>query len=178
MVKEDLNENQYQELQSLCSDVQGVLQGKPRCTMVTELSIPTGSSLPVRQAPYRLPYAHREWMKKEIEAMLWIEPSMSDWASPIILIEKKDGGIRFCVDYCKLNAVTQGDAYPMPRVDELLDQLGNSQYMTSLDLARGYWQVLSSRRTSIRLPLPRLMACTTLKSCLLAYAGHLPPSRG
>ena len=144
VVNEDLNENQYQELQSLCSDFQDVLQGKPRCTMLTEHSIPTGSSLPVRQAPYRLLYAHREWVKMEIESMLVdgvIEPSMSDWASPIVLIEKKDGGIRFCVDYRKLNAVTQGDAYPMPRVDELLDQLGNSQYMTTLDLARGYWQV-------------------------------------
>ena len=144
MVNEDLNENQYQELQSLCSDFQDVLQGKPRCPMLTEHSIPTGSSLPVRQAPYRLPYAHRKWVRKVIEAMLVdgvIEPSMSDWASPIVLIEKNDGGIRLCVDYSKLNVVTQGDAYPMPGVDELLDQLGNSQYMTTLDLARGYWQV-------------------------------------
>ena len=144
MVNEDLDENKYQELQSLCSDFQDVLHGKPGCTMLTEHSIPTGSSIPVRQAPYRLPYAHREWVKKEIEAMLKdgvVEPSMSDWASPIVLIGKKDGGIRFCVDYRKLNVVTQGDAYPMPRVDELLDQLGNSQYMTTLDLARGYWQV-------------------------------------
>eukprot|EP00731_Ephydatia_muelleri_P014418 Em0008g138a len=122
LVNEDLDENKYQELQSLCSDFQDVLH-----------------------APYRLPYAHREWVKKEIEAMLKdgvVEPSMSDWASPIVLIEKKDGGIRFCVDYRKLNVVTQGDAYPMPRVDELLDQLGNSQYMTTLDLARGYWQIM------------------------------------
>ena len=144
LVNEDLDENKYQELQSLCSDFQDVLHGKPGCTMLTEHSIPTGSSIPVRQAPYRLPYAHREWVKKEIEAMLKdgvVEPSMSDWASPIVLIEKKDGGIRFCVDYRKLNVVTQGDAYPMPRVDELLDQLGNSQYMTTLDLASSYWQV-------------------------------------
>ena len=76
-------------------------------------------------------------MKKKIEAML----KDGGWASPIVLIEKKDGGIRFCMDYRKLNVVTQGDTYPMPRVDELLDQLGNSQYMTTLDLARGYWQV-------------------------------------
>ena len=115
VVNEDLDESQYQELQSLCSEFQDVLQGKP--VMITEHSIPTGSSIPVQQAPHRLPYAHREWVKKEIEAMLLdgvIEPSMSDWDSPIVLVAKKDGGIRLCVDYHKLNAVTQGDAYHMP----------------------------------------------------------------
>eukprot|EP00731_Ephydatia_muelleri_P001672 Em0001g1672a len=144
VINEHLDEAQYQELELLCSDFQDVLHGTPGCTMLTEHSIPTGLSTPVRQVPYRLPYARREWVKKEIEAMFQdgvIESSISDWASPIVLIEKKDGGIRFCVDYRKLNSVTQGDAYPMPRVDELLDQLGNSQYLTTLDLARGYWQV-------------------------------------
>eukprot|EP00731_Ephydatia_muelleri_P022289 Em0014g880a len=143
VINEHLDEAQYQELELLCSDFQDVLHGTPGCTMLTEHSIPTGLT-PVRQVPYRLPYARREWVKKEIEAMFQdgvIESSISDWASPIVLIEKKDGGIRFCVDYRKLNSVTQGDAYPMPRVDELLDQLGNSQYLTTLDLARGYWQV-------------------------------------
>eukprot|EP00731_Ephydatia_muelleri_P001660 Em0001g1660a len=145
VINEHLDEAQYQELELLCSDFQDVLHGTPGCTMLTEHSIPTGLSTPVRQVPYRLPYARREWVKKEIEAMFQdgvIESSISDWASPIVLIEKKDGGIRFCVDYRKLNSVTQGDAYPMPRVDELLDQLGNSQYLTTLDLARGYWQVM------------------------------------
>ena len=144
VINEHLDEAQYQELELLCSDFQDVLHGTPGCTMLTEHSIPSGLSTPVRQVPYRLPYARREWVKKEIEAMFQdgvIESSISDWASPIVLIEKKDGGIRFCVDYRKLNSVTQGDAYPMPRVDELLDQLGNSQYLTTLDLARGYWQV-------------------------------------
>ncbi|KAL5479791.1 hypothetical protein EMCRGX_G023369 [Ephydatia muelleri] len=99
-------ESQYQELQSLWSDFQDVLQGKPGCTRLIEHSILTGSSIPVRQAPYRLPYAHWEWVKKDMEAMLLdgvIEPSMSDWACPIVLI---DGGIRFCVDYGLLQSET------------------------------------------------------------------------
>ncbi|KAL5477890.1 hypothetical protein EMCRGX_G024745 [Ephydatia muelleri] len=72
---------QYQELQSLCSEFQDVLQGKPGCTTLTEHSIPTGSLIPVQQAPYRLPYVHREWVKKETEAMFLdrvIEPSTND----------------------------------------------------------------------------------------------------
>ena len=54
---------------------------------------------------------------------------------------KKDGSIRLCVDYRKLNSVTPMDAYPMPRVDDLIDRLGNAKYISKLDLSRGYWQV-------------------------------------
>lgn len=85
-------------------------------------------------------------MKREIELMLKegvIEPSTSDWASPIALVGKKDGTVRFCADYRQLNAATQSNAYPMPRVhvDELLDCLGSSQFLTTLDLVKSYWQV-------------------------------------
>lgn len=67
----------------------------------------------------------------------------SDWAAPIVLVkkkDKKDGGMRLCVDYRRLNSVTKVDAYPMPRVDEMLDRLGTARYISTLDLTRGYWQ--------------------------------------
>ena len=70
-----------------------------------------------------------------------IEPSLSEWAAPIVLVKKKDGTLRFCVDYRKLNSLSQANAYPMPRIDELIDQLGQAKYVTTLDLTRGYWQV-------------------------------------
>ena len=70
-----------------------------------------------------------------------IEPSTSDWAAPIVVVRKKDGGIRLCVDFRRLNSVSRMDAYPMPRIDELLDQIGKARYITTLDLTRGYWQV-------------------------------------
>ena len=70
-----------------------------------------------------------------------IEPSQSEWASPMVLVRKKDGSIQICVDYRKLNGMTQQYAYPMPRVDDTLDEIGQAQYITTLDLAKGYWQV-------------------------------------
>ena len=73
-----------------------------------------------------------------------IEKSESDWASPFIVVPKKDEGVRVSVNYRKLNPVTRFDAYPMPRVEELVDQIGNAQLITTLDLAKEYWQVPES----------------------------------
>ena len=70
-----------------------------------------------------------------------IELSSSEWASPIVLVKKKANSLRLCVDYRKLNGLTPADAYPMPRLDDLIDKLGKAKYITTLDLTRGYWQV-------------------------------------
>ena len=70
-----------------------------------------------------------------------IEESNSPWASAVVLIPKGDGSIRFCVDYRHLNDVTLPDAYPLPRVEDLIDKIGQAKYLTKIDLSRGYWQV-------------------------------------
>ena len=70
-----------------------------------------------------------------------IQPSTSPWASPIVLVKKKNGSFEFCIDYRKVNSITKKDAYPLPRVDETLDTLAGSQWFTTLDLLSGYWQV-------------------------------------
>ena len=67
-----------------------------------------------------------------------ISPSTSPWASPIVLVTKEDGGVRFCVDYRKLNKVAKFDAYPML---ELTDTVGPAKVISTLDLAKGYWQI-------------------------------------
>ncbi len=74
------------------------------------------------------------------------EPSDSDWSSPCLLVPKAEDRWRFVTDYRKLNSVTKADAYPIPRIDDLIDQIGNSKYVSKFDLTKGYWQVHLSQR--------------------------------
>ena len=106
--------------------------------------IATGGATPVRQRSRRIAPAQREETTKMLQDMLnkqVIQPSTSPWASPIVLVRKKDGTLRFCVDYRKLNTLTRKDAYPLPRIDDALDTLSGSKWFTTLDLISGYWQV-------------------------------------
>ncbi|KAL5005383.1 hypothetical protein ScPMuIL_018839, partial [Solemya velum] len=117
-----------------------------RCNLY-EHEIETGSALPIKQRAYRLPVHKREEVDKQVESMLEqgiVSPSLSPWASPIVLVEKKHDthkSYRFCVDYRKLNKVTKVDAYPLPRIDDTIDVLSGSQYFSTLDLASGFWQM-------------------------------------
>lgn len=115
-----------------------------RATDVVEMHIDTGTARPINQRPYRIPLAKRALLEAEVHSMLEegiIEPSCSPWASPVTMVPKKDGSMRICGDYRKLNAVTHKDAYPMPRIQDIFDQLGGAQIFTTLDLKSGYWQV-------------------------------------
>ncbi len=99
--------------------------------------IHTGNAPPVRQPVRHVPPPRREEVRRLLGEMLEkgvVEPSTSPWASPIVLVRKKDGSARFCVDYRKLNDVTRKDAYPLPRIDATLDTLHGSQWFTTLDL--------------------------------------------
>ncbi|KRX12461.1 Retrovirus-related Pol polyprotein from transposon 17.6, partial [Trichinella nelsoni] len=114
-----------------------------RTSLVTH-RIETGEARPIKQPPRRLPVAQRSVMERLVGQMLEsgvIEPASGPWSSPVVLVRKKDGSPRFCVDYRRLNAVTRVDAQPLPRIDDTLDALAGSQWFSTLDLASGYWQV-------------------------------------
>ena len=113
-------------------------------TSVALHNIDTGNSPPIRQYPRRLPYHHRAEVDKQVNDMLSqgaIQPSTSPWSSPIVLVKKKDGSYRFCIDYRKLNSITKIDAHPLPRVDDLLEALNGNTIYSTLDLRSGNWQV-------------------------------------
>ena len=116
--------DQTQELESLLARFRSIFQSLLGHTTVTEHRIVTGEASPVRLAPYRIPHALRENVHQELEEMLEhgiIEHSSSDWASPLVIVRKKDSSLRLCVDYRRLNSHSKADAYPMPRVDDLID---------------------------------------------------------
>ena len=113
-------------------------------TGIIKHRIDTQGATPIRQPPHRLPLAKKDEAQQAIGDMRRqgiIEPSTSPWASPVVLVRKKDGGTRFCIDYRKLNANTRKDSYPLPRIDATLEALAGAEWFSSLDLLSGYWQV-------------------------------------
>ena len=114
------------------------------CSSYVKAKIYTGDHPPIKQNPYRLPYSQRDLVREHVEEMLKadvIEPSQSPWASSIVIVDKKDGSKRFCVDLRALKKVAKWDAYPLPRIEDILASLEGSKYFTCLDLKSGYWQI-------------------------------------
>ena len=117
-------------------------------TTATTHEVDTGSHPPIRQRGRRFSPKEHEVAEREVADLLWsglIRKSNSPWAAPVVLVPKPDGRLRFCIDYRRLNAVTRRDEYPIPRVDEALDQLSSARWFSSLDLKAGYWQVPLSK---------------------------------
>ncbi|XP_078232769.1 uncharacterized protein LOC144583210 [Pogona vitticeps] len=139
-----LTQDQQQELKMLLSKYQQVFSNKPGIVKGVMHRIHTGDAPPQAVSPYRVTGPYRDKVRKELDEMLReniIVPSSSPWSSPIVLVDKPDGSIRFCVDYRKLNRVTTPDAYPMPRLDNLIETIGGCRFISSLDLVKGYWQL-------------------------------------
>ncbi|UYV74885.1 hypothetical protein LAZ67_12001673, partial [Cordylochernes scorpioides] len=113
-------------------------------TNLAKHRIDTEDAKPIKHKPYRVSAKERDIIKEQIDEMLTegiIRPSSSPWSFPVILVKKRDGKYRFCVDYRKLNNVTVKDVYPIPRIDEVMDTLQGSTHFSAIDLRSGYWQV-------------------------------------
>ena len=142
-----LNPDELDQLKKLLirsSDVFALNDNELGCTGLVKHTIDTGDHPPIKQPPYRAPVVYREKIEQtvaDMQARGIVKPSMSPWASPIVLVPKKDGSLRFCVDHRCLNTITRKDVYPLPRITDILDTLGDARYFSSLDLASGYWQV-------------------------------------
>ncbi|XP_076467207.1 uncharacterized protein LOC143298275 [Babylonia areolata] len=133
-----------EQLRVLVEEFDDVFTDLPTCTMLEECRINLWTDVPVRCKPYPVPFSQREVVEKEIDAMLKlgvIEPSTSSYASPTVLVKKKDGKVRFCVDYRTLNKVVEFDTEPIPDIDYLFAKLGDKVVLSKIDLARGYWQI-------------------------------------
>ena len=106
--------------------------------------VDTADARPVKQLPRRLPQALKPVVDKQGNEMLEAGVSCqsnSPWASHIVLVHKKDGNWRFCIDFQKVNDLMVKDAYPLPQVNDIVDSLNGQKYFSTLDLTSGYWQV-------------------------------------
>ena len=145
--KSNLSKEEKDQLQEILvhySDVMAQYEYDIGKTAVVKHSIPLIDDQPIKQRAYRIPYTQQEEVQKKIQEMAEhniIRKSSSPWSSPIVIVKKKDGAMRMCIDFRKLNEVTRKDTYPLPRIDSMLDKLGQSTIFTTLDLQSGYWQI-------------------------------------
>jgi transposase InsO family protein len=143
----DLTNDNVADIKSLLTEFSDIF-----CASATELrparvfphDIDVQGSKPVNTGLRRASPAQREIVQDKVKELLnagLISESRSPWASAVVLVKKKDGSSRFCVDYRELNSLTKRDRYPLPRIDDTLDALGKSKFFTSLDLKSGYHQI-------------------------------------
>ena len=139
-----LDHHQQQDFHQLLADYSDICaqsQTKIGRTTAIKHKINTGNALPIAQRYFRQNPENEEFINEEIKKMLEngiIRPSKSPWASPVVIVGKKGGDKRLCVDYRRLNRVTEEDKYPLPRIDDLLDSLGGANWFTTMDLASGF----------------------------------------
>ena len=161
-INPELSPEKKEQLRSLVREFSDVLTDLPGRTSITEHEIKLMTDEPVRSKPYPVPHAMKDTMKSEIDSMLKlgiIVPIESPYASPVVMVKKPDGSNRFCIDYRKLNRITQFDAEPVGNPDEIFARLSKGRYFTKLDLSKWYWQIPVKRLASLQLRLSLQKVC-------------------
>lgn len=146
-----LTESQKQDVTALIRGFPAICGDVPTQTRVLYHDINVKDAHPIKQHPYRVNATKRSLMRDEVDYLVregLAEPSSSPWSSPCLLVPKSDGNYRFCTDYRKINAVTVPDCFPLPRMEDCIDNLGSAQFVSKLDLLKGYWQVPLTPRAS------------------------------
>ena len=132
------------------NDVFNIEDGEQGETDLVEMTMDTGNAAPRKQNVSCIPFAVRQEVAYQLHQMQQngiIQPFNSPWKSPIVLVHKKDGTLRLCIDYRNLNSETKPDKFPIPRIGDILDQLGESKYFSTLDVAIGYWEIKVSEES-------------------------------
>ena len=140
----ELSKAQQEQLFKLLWKFRYMFRNTPGRTDLVQHVIDTGQHRPIRGSRYRQSESDRQRIREIVQEMLdagVVRPSKSPWGASVVLVPKKCGATRFCVDYRRLNEITAKDVYPLPRIDATLDQLGGSRFFTALDLTSGFWQV-------------------------------------
>ena len=135
---------QQAALDKVLGEFPEVLRSEPGRTCQAELVINTGDHPPVSSHPYRIAPRYRDEVKAQINHLLELgilQPSTSPWSSSIVTVKKKDGGIRICIDFRAVNAISAPDPYQMPLIEELLDLLGAAKFISKVDLNKGFHQI-------------------------------------
>ena len=182
MIPKDITDDEKEKLLALLELYMHVIgsDNDLGCTKVLHHNIDTGSASPVRQPVRRLSLPAKEEVKKFLAEMLQknvISPSTSPWASAIVLVQKKDGSTRFCVDYRKVNSLTRKDAYPIPKIVEILDTLAGAKLFSTLDLRSGYWQVQINPEHQDKTAFCTLEGFFEFNVMPFGFAMHLPTFR-
>ena len=139
-----LTESQRKEVCDLIERNAVLFPDVPSKTSFFFHDVDVGDNRPLKQHPYRVNPFKKAQMVKEVDFMLAngiIQHSASPWSSPCLLVLKRDDTFRFCTDYRKVNAVTKTDSFPIPRIDDCIDQIGSAKFVSKFDLMKGYWQV-------------------------------------
>ena len=148
--QQPLSVEQQGQLRAVLAKHDKVLTKEPGLTQLVTFDIDTREASPVYQRPYNTPASLRHSVDLEIDCLLekgYIQPSSSPWASPMVTVRKADGSARLCVDFRKINDLTRQTPFYMPRVEKVLEGVGQATHISKLDLSKGYYQVQLTDRS-------------------------------